>query len=187
MSRLLALLTMVAAACSSPSSRAPSTPTPTPTTAADHPLTRIQAPALSHGATPENAAGSPEATRDQAIIDALGAFRDGDTSASQCRTGGKCGVDLVDLQCDRGKLVCEARLWAEPGTQGKQLTVRDADAGKIIAALEQLDQASPNHRCDATGCKLAAISCFRDRHDEKGFGGSDADKGAITTCDDSRR
>ena len=70
-----------------PSSAPSNTATTTPVAAAvDHALTRIEPPALSHGASPENALGSPEATRDQAVMDALAAFHDGEFSASQsCR------------------------------------------------------------------------------------------------------
>jgi hypothetical protein len=161
-----------------------------PAVAPDHDLTRIERPAVVHGVDPQNTWHSPEAARDEAVFQALEAFHDGDTGASRCRVGGRCGVDLVGLACDRKTLTCDAATWTEAGAPGTTMSVRGADARRVIDALEELDRLPALHaapRCDGDGCRLAAISCYRDRHDEDGFGGADFANGAIATCDDSRR
>jgi hypothetical protein len=154
----------------------------------DHALTRIKPPVLMHGAEVENAWNSPESAQDKIVMQALEGLKHGEDLATSCKLGGKCGVDLTELRCDRKAMTCLAKSWAEPGSEPPTLSATEDAARKIIDTLSQLDKLpTVRPRCDADGCKLAAISCFSDRHDEKGFGGADVDKGSVYTCDDSRR
>ena len=146
----------------------------------DHALKRFAGFPHQTNADPENALDSLESQRDQitmtALYDAFG--------VNAPTINGRDRIRLTDVSCNRAQHFCEAR----DAITGERAVTVGPHADALIGELEDLDrEPTTTPRCNALGCKVGAIACFTDRHDEDGFGGVDQDKGRIWTCDDSRR
>ncbi len=109
----------------------------------------------------ENPAGSRASARDKQLDDALSAAFAGDT-ASWCKQGGECWTEVRDVACDRAAATCTATGAADVVDPESPFAL--SARGKAARAL--ITQLAQRSWCDADRCRLGAIACFTDRHDE---------------------